>query len=134
MALAQTKAATYIQEHTEEISSHQVISLLMDGALERAEQAKLAFKNNEQEDLLLLLGKLIAIINGLKNCLNLNAGGEIADNLNGLYEYMIQKISNAQQDDLMAGLEEVSGLISEIKGGWDNMTLSELDLSVAVAE
>ena len=129
MALAQTKAATFIQEHTEEISSHQVISLLMDGALERAEQAKQAYLDNQQDDLLLLLSKLIAIINGLKNCLNMEAGGDISKNLNGLYEYMIQKISNAEVDDLIAVLDEVQGLLSEVKSGWDNMALEQLEFA-----
>lgn len=131
MALAQTKAATFIQEHTEEISSHRVISLLMDGALERADQAKQAFENNQQDDLILLLSKLIAIINGLKNSLDMKAGGEISTNLDALYEYIIQKISNVEADGLVDVLNEVHGLISEVKAGWDNMALDIIEFDAA---
>lgn len=127
MALAQTKAATYIQEHTEEISSHQVISLLMDGALERAEQAKQAFMGAQQDDLVLLLSKLIAIINGLKNSLDMRAGGEISVNLDALYEYMIQKISQADANQLITVLNEVQALLTEVKYGWDNMALEGIE-------
>lgn len=130
MALAQTKAATFIQEHTEEISSHRVISLLMDGALERAGQAKQAFTQNQQDDLLLLLGKLIAIINGLKNCLDMDAGGDISTNLDALYEYMIQRISNAEAHELTDVLAEVETLISQVKDGWDNMSLDTLEFDM----
>lgn len=122
MALAQTKAATFIQEHTEEISSHRVISLLLDGALERADQAKQSFLNAQQDELLQLLGKLMAIINGLKNSLNMQAGGEISENLDALYEYMIHRISAAEAENLVSVLDEVSTLLAEVKSGWDDMS------------
>ena len=122
MALAQTKAATFIQEHTEEISSHRVISLLLDGALERADQAKQAFLNSQQDELLQLLGKLIAIVNGLKNSLNMQAGGEISENLDALYEYMIHRISASEAENLVSVLDEVSTLLAEVKSGWDDMS------------
>lgn len=134
MALAQTKAATFIQEHTEEISSHRVISLLMDGALERADQAKQAFEKNQQDDLVLLLSKLIAIINGLKNSLDMNAGGDISKNLDSLYEYMIQKISTVEEDGLIEALDEVQKLIAEVKEGWDNMSLETLTFEEVSAQ
>lgn len=126
MALAQTKAASYIQEHCEEISSHQVISLLMDGALERAGQAITAFDKNQKEDLSILVSKLVAIINGLKNCLDMNAGGEIAENLDALYFYMVEKITQADEQNLKSVLEETRTLIEEVKTGWDSMSLSEV--------
>jgi flagellar biosynthetic protein FliS len=131
MAVAQTKAAAFIQERTEEISSHQIISLLMDGALERIGQALQAHLKNNQADLEILTNKLIAIINGLRNSLNMNAG-EIALNLDALYEYMVEKITGASQDELPAALVEVRGLIGEIKTGWDQMDFSALP-SVAEA-
>ncbi len=127
MALAQTKAATFIQEHTEEISSHRVISLLMDGAIERADQAKQAYEQGQQDDLVLLLSKLIAIINGLKNSLDMDAGGEISQNLNALYDYMIQKISAVEEPALLGVLDEVRQLIVEVKVGWDDMALDAID-------
>lgn len=120
MAVAQTKAASYIQEHTEEISSHQIISLLMDGALERIGQALQAYQSHNHVDLQVLTHKLVAIINGLRNSLNMDAG-EIAVNLDALYEYMVDAITRAPYEDIAAVLAEVRGLISEIKAGWDQM-------------
>jgi flagellar protein FliS len=131
MAVAQTKAASFIQEHTEEISSHQIISLLMDGALERTSQALQAHSKNNQADLEILTHKLIAIINGLRNSLNMEAG-EIALNLDALYEYMVEKISCSSRDELAPALAEVHALIGEVKAGWDQMDFSAIP-SVAVA-
>lgn len=126
MAVAQTKAASYIQEHTEEISSHQIISLLLDGALERIEQAILAHKQANWVDLEILSSKLVAIINGLKNSLDMEAGGEIADNLDALYEYMIQIVTQASDDTRVSSFSECAHLLGEIKSGWDQMSLGPI--------
>lgn len=129
MAVAQTKAASYIQEHTEEISSHQIISLLMDGALERIEQAIDAQAAGNWVDLEILTNKLVAIINGLRNSLNMSAGGEIAENLDSLYEYMIERITQASSADAIAAFEECARLLSEIKEGWDQMAMESIAVS-----
>lgn len=126
MAVAQTKAASYIQEHTEEISSHQIISLLMDGALERIDQAIQAQQSGNWTDLEILTNKLIAIINGLRNSLNMSAGGEIAENLDALYEYMIERITQSSVDNVVSSFEECSHLISKIKEGWDQMAMEPI--------
>lgn len=126
MAVAQTKAASYIQEHTEEISSHQIISLLMDGALERIEQAICAHKTANWADLEVLSNKLVAIINGLKNSLDMGAGGEIAENLDALYEYMIQIVTQASDETRVSSLSECAHLLGEVKAGWDQMNLAPI--------
>jgi len=133
MAVAQTKAASFIQEHTEEISSHQIISLLMDGALERIGQAQQAHQKNNQADLQVLIHKLVAIINGLRNSLNMDAG-EIAANLDALYEYMVERITQASYAELAPVLAEVQGLIGEIKTGWDEMNFSAMPQAQVAVE
>lgn len=133
MAVAQTKAASFIQEHTEEISSHQIISLLMDGALERISQALQAQKENNQADLQVLTHKLVAIINGLRNSLNMGAG-EIAENLDALYEYMVERITQASYVELASVLVEIQGLIGEIKTGWDAMDFTAISQVQAAVE
>lgn len=132
MAVAQTKAASFIQEHTEEISSHQIISLLMDGALERVGQAVQAHIKNNRTDLEVLVQKLVAIINGLRNSLNMNAG-DIAVNLDTLYEYMIEKITQTSHEDLVPALLEVRNLILEIKEGWDHMDFKAIEIPETTA-
>ncbi len=126
MAVPQTKAASFIQEHTEEISSHQIISLLMDGALERVEQAIASHKKQQIEKLEILTQKLVAIINGLRNSLNIEAGGDIAENLDALYEYMVVNITQSTFEDLPKSLIETRNLLSEIKLGWDQMEIAPI--------
>lgn len=122
MAIVQTKAAEYMQAHQDELSSHQVISLLLDGALERVDQAKESVANNATSDTEVLVTKLIGIIDGLRGLLNKELGGEIATNLDTLYGYMMNRL---QQVDLTHALVEVRALISQIKAGWDAMDMAE---------
>lgn len=132
MAVSQTKAASFIQEHTEEISSHQIISLLMDGAIERIDQAADAHTNSNRAELEILLQKLIAIINGLRNSLDMEKGGEIAENLDSLYEYMVLSLTNSEYENLPKSLLETKRLIAEIKDGWDRMDLTSIPEPEAV--
>tara|TARA_R110000868_G_scaffold363597_1_gene625919 strand:+ start:248 stop:622 length:375 start_codon:yes stop_codon:yes gene_type:complete len=122
MAVAQTNAALVMQENSTDMTSHQVISLLLDGALERVAQAKKAIADGNDEDKLILLGKIKAIINGLRNSLNLQDGGDIADNLDALYEYMIGRINDASTIEEYAVVTEVGKLLTEVKVGWDELT------------
>lgn len=126
MAVTQTRAASYIQEHTEEISSHQIISLLMDGAIERIDQALEAHRTGRLDELDILVQKLIAIINGLRNSLNFDAGGDIAANLDALYDYMIGAITESSQENLPQALTQTKSLLSEVKLGWDQIAEYEV--------
>lgn len=125
MAVTQTKAALVMQERAEELSSHQVISLLFDGALERVTQAKTCAEQGNNEDKEILVYKLVAIINGLRNSLNFDVGGEIALNLDSLYDYMVNKLGSSSGASEVSTLVEVRGLIEQVKGGWDAIDVGE---------
>lgn len=120
MSLAQTKAATIMQDSSEELTSHQVISLLMDGALERVCQAKESLESGNKSDADVLVAKLVGIINGLRGSLNLEAGGDIAVNLEALYSYMVERLAETKGEDLTA-LAEIHKLMGELKEGWDGI-------------
>ncbi len=120
MSLAQTKAAAILQESSDEMTSHQVISLLMDGALERVSQAQGCLESGNRDDADILVAKLVGIINGLRGSLNLEVGGDIAVNLDALYNYMITRLDTTKGEDPEA-LAEVERLIAELKTGWDGI-------------
>ena len=115
MAIAFTKAAQMMDEQIETITSHQIISLLMDGALERIDQGILALHGQQMEDHYILKDKLIAIINGLRNCLDFARGGDIALNLNDLYMYMGDRLEDTEGDAHLLALTEVRHLLLEVK-------------------
>lgn len=131
MAVAQTKAAQVMQEQAEQLTSHQVISLLMDGAIERASGVIMAIHSGNDENRQILAAKLKAIINGLRESLDFKLGGAVAENLAALYDYMIERLSVTHNDpaEQLAAVTEARRLIAEVKSGWDNMDLQVPDLA-----
>ena len=56
---------------------------------------------------------------GLKASLDKSAGGELAQNLSSLYDYMSQRLLIANLKNDVAALDEVSNLLTELKGAWE---------------
>ena len=102
-------------------SPHRLVQMLMEGALERIVLAKASMKRNEIAMKGQSIGVAINIVGGLQGSLNQEAGGKIAENLSNLYDYMVSRllVANSQNDESI--LDEVSGLMIEIKMGWDAM-------------
>lgn len=102
-------------------SPHRLVQMLMEGVLEKIALAKGNMARNEIASKGENIGKAISIVGGLQASLNKEAGGEIAENLNSLYEYLAHRllVANSQNDNTI--LDEVSGLMLEIKTSWDAM-------------
>lgn len=103
----------------EEADAHKLIQLLMSGALERLGKALAAIKVNNIEVRSEMIGNSIAIFIGLHDSLDFEKGGEIAQNLSGLYNYMIRRCTEANIENNAAYVEEVMKLLAEIKSAWD---------------
>lgn len=102
---------------------HRLVQLLMEGALERIVRARGAIERGAVTEKGDLLGKAIAIVDGLAGSLNPTAGGEIAANLAALYDYMQRRLLHANLKNDTAALDEVAGLLRELKQAWDAMPI-----------
>jgi flagellar protein FliS len=102
-------------------SPHHLVQMLMEGALERIALAKASMARNEIAMKGQNISRAINIVGGLQGSLNKEAGGAIAENLSNLYDYMARRllVANSQNDESI--LDEVSGLMIELKMGWDAM-------------
>lgn len=99
-------------------SPHQLILMLMDGAMGRISTAKGCLQRGEVARKGELISGAISIIEGLRGSLNHEAGGEIARNLDNLYEYMTRQLVRANLDNGAAPLDEVTALLREVKEAW----------------
>lgn len=99
---------------------HRLILMLYQGALLAIASAKNQMLRNEIAAKGASINKAIAIIDeGLKCSLDMNVGGELAQNLAALYDYMCQRLLLATLKNDPAILDEVSRLLTEIKGAWE---------------
>lgn len=123
MSIAATQAALTMEQESEQLTPHEVIQLLLAGALERLDQAALQLRCGREREAGELMSKAIAIINGLRESLDFDLGGEMAVKLDGLYGYVIKRLSEAEADTGEFILAESSKMLSELKSGWDDIAV-----------
>jgi len=104
-------------------SPHQLIAMLYDGALTALATAKGCIVRKDIEARTKQLNKANAIILGLRDFLDHEKGGEVAVNLDALYEYMTRTIMEANAEQSSEKIQEVIELILELKIGWNGMPL-----------
>jgi flagellar protein FliS len=100
---------------------HKLIQLLYNGALERINMAKARMQAKDFEGKGKLISKAIEIIGGLRGFLDFEKGGDLAVQLEGLYDYMERTLFEANRHNDVQKLEEVANLLRSIKDGWDGI-------------
>jgi flagellar protein FliS len=97
---------------------HAMVLMLMDAATQRMAIARGCIERHETARQARLLHSCVNIIGELRGSLNLNEGGTLAQNLNDLYDYMINRLMLANARSDAACIMEVSRLMDEIRGAW----------------
>ncbi len=101
---------------------HRLIVLLFDGAEAALVKAQACIAAQDIAGRSEALIKATDIISsGLAASLNLQEGGELAQNLSALYDYMVSRLlyANIHQDP--RAITEVQKLLAEIAGAWREM-------------
>jgi flagellar protein FliS len=117
-AYTQTKT----QSGVESASPSQLITMLLDGALERVAAAQGHMERGERPPQGELIGKAIDIVASLDSYLDHERGGDISTTLESLYDYMVRQLYHANLESDTVALEEVSSLLKEIRAGWVEST------------
>ena len=110
-----------VQAAVFEAGPHDLITMLLDGALSAIAAAKGLMQRGDIAGKGSRISAAIDIVEGLRASLDKGAGGEIAENLEELYGYMEQRLLKANIANDVVILDEVSGLLREIKSGWTSI-------------
>lgn len=100
---------------------HQVVHLMLDTLLTRILEARGHLERGETAAKGEKIGKALRIIEALMLGLDTERGGEIAGNLERIYDYASRRLLQANVDNDASPLDEVSSLLREIKLGWDGI-------------
>ncbi len=106
---------------------HRLIQMLMEGALEKISKAKGFMKNGDIAKKGEHISWAISIIEGLRVSLDHSHGGKISENLEALYVYMNSRLTQANLNNSIEMLDEVSHLLLDIKSGWDAIPQDVID-------
>ncbi len=98
---------------------HKLILMLFDGALLSVSSAQIHMQKGHVTEKCHSISKAMEIITmGLKVSLDPEAGGDLAEKLGALYDYMCSRLVWANAHNNEAALVEVHGLLTELRGAW----------------
>ena len=101
-------------------SPHKLIVMLYDGAMVSILSGITNMKAGNVAAKGAAISKAINIIdNGLRAALDKKVGGEIAQNLDALYEYISARLFKANLENDQAILDEAHALLSDLRDAWN---------------
>jgi flagellar secretion chaperone FliS len=108
-----------LQTQVQTASPHQLVLLLFEGALSAMQIAMLHIESGDISQKGKAISQAIDIVtNGLKASLDTKAGGELAERLNALYDYIVRRLLMANLNNDLAALTEAKALLEEIHSAW----------------
>ncbi|SMF26993.1 flagellar protein FliS [Paenibacillus barengoltzii] len=111
----------YQKNKYETASPHRLTLMLYNGAIQFAGKAKQAIVDKNIAETNTYVQKTQDIIYELISSLNTKEGGEVASNLKSLYFYIIDRLVEANIKKLTTPLDEVIGILQEIKAAWEEI-------------
>ena len=104
-------------------SPHQLMLMLFDGAIEAMSFTIGAIQNENFELRSKQNTRSITIINGMRECLDMETGGELADNLYSLYQYMTKELFKASFKNDVDTIQNIQTMLKDIRGSWEKIPL-----------
>ena len=97
---------------------HRLTLMLMQGALDKMAYARGCIERRDFEHKSEHITKATAILVNLRDTLDMQVGGEVARNLFELYDYMVQRMVDANVKNDAHIINEVIELFTPIKDAW----------------
>jgi flagellar protein FliS len=111
-------ANQYKQTSIKTASRGQIVLMLYEGAIQNVKKATLAIDKKDLATKGMAIGKAHDIINELLNTLDTEAGGKIAEDLERLYNFMIEQLLKANLASSKEPLQTVQKLLETLLEGW----------------
>jgi len=115
-------AAAYQLNSVLTATPEKIVKMLYDGAIKNLERCREALANPataRTPEVSQSIGKALGIVGELRASLDMDAGGKIAQDLDRLYEFSIDQITQSNSTRTTAGVGNALKVLRTLKEGWD---------------
>ena len=107
--------------------------MLYDGAVRFVNEARVAHARNDLIARAAAISKALAIIGELQNTLDMEKGGEVAEQLDNLYTYINSRLVDVTLKKDITACDEVHKLLTTLRDAWSQLSSQPPAESLAVA-
>jgi flagellar protein FliS len=118
----------------ESADAHQLISMLMEGAMDRIAQARGHLLHGNTSAKGDSIARAVAIVGELRESLDHKVDPAFSQRLESLYEYVTRRLLFAQLHDDVGALDEAARLLAPVREGWMGIRSAYLAQAAAQAQ
>jgi flagellar protein FliS len=107
-----------LKQDISQADPHKLTLMLMQCSLDLMAYAKGCMERKDYEGKAEHLSRATAILMNLRDTLDMSTKGEFSNNLFALYDYMIQRLTDANVQNSLKIMDEVINLMLPIKTAW----------------
>ncbi|RME63707.1 MAG: flagellar export chaperone FliS, partial [Nitrospirae bacterium] len=89
-----------------------------EGAIYHTQRAKVAIQDGDIQKKVHAITKVLAIVEELLRSLNMEEGGQVAENLQELYLFIMKELTEANITSSCERLDTVESILSTLLEGW----------------
>ena len=124
---AHAYSAVHIETGVHGADPHQLITLLLDGALSAIATAFNAIERGDMPAKGRAISRAVGIVDeGLRAALDLKSGGTVASTLHNLYSCLLVRLTQANLNNDAAALRECSALLTPLRNAWLDISPNRL--------
>ena len=124
---------TYRQIEVNGSNRLQLVVMLYDGAIRFLGEAKVCLAKNDTRGRNKAVNRALAILGELQSTLRIDEGGEIAQSLDKLYNYMTRRILDSNLKGIPNGFDESIHLLRILNSAWTQIA-NQTEPSAATPE
>jgi flagellar protein FliS len=119
-------ANQYLQTQVQSRSPLELVVMLYDGAIQSADTAREAVISGDIRARKAAISKMMAIIGQLQNTLDMERGGDIAENLDRIYTWALSRLLDATVKRETKPIDEVRGVLVNLREAWQTISANQL--------
>ncbi|PIE90079.1 MAG: flagellar export chaperone FliS [Acidobacteria bacterium] len=115
---AATYTANQYRNNSVNTSPEQLVVMCYDGMIRFLTTAETAIKEGDLQNKMKYVNKVLAIVEELQATLDFERGGEIARNLDRLYNFFSSQLMKVSLHEDLEVLEQLKNMFTELRASW----------------